>query len=103
MTHQILKRPQARRDIEECFVHIAENDLDIGVHFLAAVEDSLDQLAAFPFLGKVREFQNKRLDQIRSWHVKGFEAYLILYTVTEETIDVIRVLHGARNIDQIFE
>lgn len=29
MTLKILKLPQAERDIEECFVYIAEDNLDI--------------------------------------------------------------------------
>jgi len=28
MPHEIFKRPQAERDIEECFVYIAEDELD---------------------------------------------------------------------------
>jgi len=44
MPHEIFKRPQAERDIEECFVFIAEDDLDTEVYCLAPVEDLLKQL-----------------------------------------------------------
>lgn len=54
MAHQIFKRPQAGCDIEECFVYIAEDDLDKGVYFLVAVEDSLEQIARFADIGKKR-------------------------------------------------
>lgn len=40
MTLRITKRPAAGRDIEDVFVHIAQDNLDIGVTFLVAVEDS---------------------------------------------------------------
>ena len=30
----VIKREQAKRDLEECFVYIAEENLDIAVHFL---------------------------------------------------------------------
>jgi plasmid stabilization system protein ParE len=33
MTYHIFKRPQAERDIEECFVYIAEDNLDAGEVF----------------------------------------------------------------------
>lgn len=102
MPHEITKRPQAERDIEECFVYIAEDDLDTGVYFLAAVEDSLERLAEFPHLGKQRTFTDKRFQNIRMWRVTGFESYLIFYRVEESAIEVIRVLHGSRDIEDLF-
>ena len=33
--------------------------------------------------------------------VKGFEKYLLLYVPTEDSIDLIRVYHAARDIDEI--
>lgn len=56
MTRPIFKRPQAERDIEECFVYIAEENLDIGISFLVAVEDSLEQLSRMPLIGRVKAF-----------------------------------------------
>ena len=44
MPLQIFKRPQAERDIEECFVYITEDNLDIAVSFLGAIEGSLEKL-----------------------------------------------------------
>ncbi len=102
MAYEILKLPQAERDIEECFVFIAENNLDKGVYFLVAVEDSIEQFAKFPFLGNTRNFQNVQFQDVRMWRVKGFENYLIFYSVKDETIEVIRVLHSSRNIDDLF-
>jgi len=102
MSREIFKRPQAERDIEECFVYIAEDNLDKGVYFLAAVEDTLEQIAQFPLLGKQREFADRRLQNIRMWRVKGYENYLIFYLVTETTIELVRVLYASRNIEELF-
>lgn len=103
MIYEIFKRPQAERDIEECFVYIAEDNLDAGVVFLVAVEDSLEQLARFPLLGKTRLFQNKQFQNIRMWKVKGYENYLVFYMVSEDAIEVIRVLHSSRDIKGLFD
>jgi toxin ParE1/3/4 len=96
----ILKRPQAERDIEECFVFIAEDDLDIGVSFLVAVEDSLEQLSRMPLMGKVKHFP--AINNLRIWPVKGFDSYLLFYLANEDSIELVRLLHGARDIDGIF-
>jgi toxin ParE1/3/4 len=102
MPHEIFKRPQAERDIEECFVFIAEDNLDTGVYFLAAIEDSLEQIAKFPLIGKQRGFADKQFQNVRMWRVKGFESYLIFYAVTENQIEMIRLLHSSRDIEDLF-
>lgn len=102
MPHQIVKRPQAERDIEECFVFIAEENLDAGVYFLVAVEDSIEQIAKFPKIGKKRDFQGERFNNIRMWQVKKYENYLIFYQINENTVEIIRILHGSRDIVDLF-
>ncbi|MBA3602023.1 MAG: type II toxin-antitoxin system RelE/ParE family toxin [Acidobacteria bacterium] len=63
MPHEIFKRPQAERDIEECFVFIAEDNLDTGVYFLAAVEDSLEQIAKYPLIRKTKELRRQAISK----------------------------------------
>lgn len=46
---------------------------ETGVYFLVAIEESLEQLTEFPALGAEREFQDKRLQNVRMWRVKGYE------------------------------
>ena len=35
--------------------------------------------------------------------IKGFENHLIFYRPSEDGVDIIRVLHGARDIEKVFE
>lgn len=102
MNYEILKKPQAERDIEECFVYIGEDNLDKAVYFLVAVEDSIEEIGRNPFIGKQREFKNPQLKNLRLKLVKGFSNYQIYYTAEAETIEIIRVLHGARDAEDIF-
>lgn len=101
MSRRILKRPQAERDTEDCFVYIAEDNLDKGIGFLASVESCLTELAEFPHLGTQLKFSDARLQDIRMRRVRGYENYLIFYRADEKSIDVIRVLHRARNIENL--
>lgn len=102
MSLPILKRPQAERDIEECFVYIAENNLDIGVSFLVAVEDSLEQLSRMPLMGKIKSFKNIQRTDLRIWPVKGFDSYLIFYLANDDSVELVRLLHSARDIEGVF-
>jgi len=102
MSREIRKKPQAERDIEECFVFIGEDNLDIAVHFLVAVEDSIEFIGKNPFVGKIREFKDSKTKNIRMTLVKDFHNYQIYYTVKDEIIEIIRVLHGSRDLPDIF-
>ncbi len=97
----VTKRTQAERDIEECFVYIGEENLDAGVRFLVAAEESLEFLAKMPLIGSPRQFRSSRLRNVRVWPVKGFEDHLIFYKPTDDGIEVLRVLHGKRDIEDI--
>ena len=103
MPHKTLKRPQAARDIEECFVFIAKDNLDAGLKFLLAVEESVARLVEFPRVGKRKNFQDKRFQDVRMWQVKNHENDLIFYEVFEDRIEIIRVPHSARNIADLFD
>jgi toxin ParE1/3/4 len=102
MTRQLLRRPLAIRDIEECFVYIGEDNLEKAAEFLQAVEHSLNRITEQPFVGLEIEFPDPDLTGLRLWPVSGFSKYEIFYLVTPTTVDVTRVLHSARDIREIF-
>jgi toxin ParE1/3/4 len=54
-------------------------------------------------MGRQRETTNPNLADLRQWPVPGFEKYLIFYRPAEDGIDVVRVLHGARDLDAILD
>jgi len=39
---------------------------------------------------------------LRVWPIKAFENYLIFYQPTDAGIDVVRVIHAARDIEALF-
>jgi plasmid stabilization system protein ParE len=79
MISAVTQRPRARLDILEQFVHFGEQEsVVLAERYLAAVEAT------------------------SRFRVKGFESYLVFYLPLEAGIDVVRVLHGARDIDRVF-
>jgi len=38
---------------------------------------------------------------IRQWRIKNFKDHLIFYQFQEEQVEVLRVLHGARDLENI--
>ena len=101
MPADISLHPQARRDIVEQARYIAEDNPDAADRFLDFVEQALSALADMPHMGALRTFDNPALERIRMWPIKGFEKHLIFYRQIAGGIEIIRVLHGARDIEAL--
>jgi toxin ParE1/3/4 len=57
-----------------------------------------------PGIGERRETIQTRLSGLRLWQVEGFEKHLIFYRlVKDEGVEIVRVLHGARDIDNVLD
>jgi toxin ParE1/3/4 len=101
---RILVRPEAERDLEERAEHIAcEWDLEAGMRYFRALEVTLELIASQPRMGSPRRFRSPALEGVRMCPVKGFEKHLIFYRPLREGIEVVRILHGARDIEQALE
>jgi toxin ParE1/3/4 len=103
MTPRIVRRAEARQDLVEHFVFIGQDSIDAADRFLAAADSAFEQLAQMPEMGSPREFRNPYLVGIRQWRIPGFEKYLIFYRPIADGIEILRVLHGARDIRRILE
>lgn len=98
---RIVRRPQARRDIVATASYIAEHSPDASRRFLGAVESTISAIAAMPGMGVSRRYSDPRLEGLRMIAVTGFEKTLIFYRPSETGIEVVRVLHAARDIQAI--
>jgi toxin ParE1/3/4 len=70
--------------------------------FLVAVEESIDEIGRNPYIGANRKFKNLQKMNLQMLLVKNFSNYQIYYSIDAETIEIIRVLHGARDLENIF-
>ena len=71
--------------------------------FFAAVERTFQFLCDRPHAGVSQEWLASNLRGCRRWAVqKPFEAYQVFYCPTDAAIDVVRVLHGARDVHAAF-
>jgi len=101
--YRIEVSPRADRDLNEQFIYIAGDSLEAAMRFLEAARSTFEQLATMPELGGAHEFDHPKLVGIRVWQVRKFERYLVFYRPIESGIEVVRVLHGSRDIAGVFE
>jgi toxin ParE1/3/4 len=102
MSGRILRRPRAEADIaEQAAWYLREGGAALGERCLAAVQRTAERLLASPGLGPSREYLNPRLEGLRMFPVQGFEKHLVFYRPTPDGIEIVRVLHAARNRERL--
>jgi toxin ParE1/3/4 len=102
MTAKVRRCERAFKDLDELAKYIQRDDPSAAIRFLEAAEATFQRLAEMPELGQRQLFAKKELADLRVWQVQGFKNYLIFYRPIERGIEVIRVLHAARDIDALF-
>jgi toxin ParE1/3/4 len=96
-------RPRSRLDLLEQFVYLAnEATVEVAERYVTAVDQTCARLAKQPRSGTPYDSGVTRLEGMRRVPVSGFTAYLIFYVPRAGGIDVVRVLHGARDIENLF-
>jgi toxin ParE1/3/4 len=98
----VLKMSQAKADLVEIADYIAEDNPEAAQALLDAAEATFAFLASLPSVGRAYRVQSPAAQGMRVWRVEGFEHYLILYRSVESRIDIVRVLHGSRDIEGLF-
>jgi len=90
--------PRANRDLDEHYLYIRRDSPEAAVRLLRAADSTFRQLARTPYLGAEFPVQRPDLAGLRIWQVEGFRNYVIYYRPIEGGIEVVRVLHAARDV-----
>jgi toxin ParE1/3/4 len=103
MIPRVTQRPRARFDLLQQFVYFREEaNLALAERYYAAVDQTCSMLVNEPHAGVLYDSGIAQLEGLRRFPVHGFENYLIFHLPRSSGVDVIRVLHGARDIDNLF-
>ena len=103
MNSPVTQRPRARLDLLDQFVYFGEQvGVELAERYFTAVDETCRRLVVHPLSGDLYDSGIARLKGLRRIQVSGFESYLIFYLAIDHGIDVVRVLHGARDIDNLF-
>jgi toxin ParE1/3/4 len=104
VSEAVTHRPRARLDLLDQYVYLDEQaGVAFAERYFTEVDETCRRLLRHPPSGVLYDSGIPKLKGIRRVPVSGFESYLIFYLATDCGIDVVRVLHGTRNIDNLFE
>lgn len=88
-------RPRADRDVDLAIAYLLEDSPAAARQFLRELEAAMSRIAERPAIGSPRYAHV--LKGLRFWRPRRFP-YLVFYLQRASYVDVIRVLHGARDI-----
>ena len=92
----VARRPLAEADILEIWDYIADDNPAAADRWVDQLDAQFRLLATQPKMGRAR---NELAADVRSFPVGR---YVVFYVPFDAGIDVVRVLHSARDIDAIF-
>ncbi len=88
--------PEALSDIEEIWEFISNDNLDAADRVRDEIFNACDKLADVPGMGHLRT--DLAQEPLRFFPVYS---YLIIYRPDAKPLEIVRVLHGARDVAQL--
>ena len=92
---QVIRTPLANEDVIGIWDYIASDNVTAADKLVRQIDDVYEQLARNPKIGSKQEQYGLGM---RAFAVGN---YIIFYHEIDDGIEIYRVLHGARNLDEL--
>ncbi|UCD77793.1 MAG: type II toxin-antitoxin system RelE/ParE family toxin [Desulfobacterales bacterium] len=86
----------AENDLIDIFNYIKQDKPAAAASYLERFDDLISQLASNPFMGMVPK--DGRLKKL-GYRILAVDKYLVFYVVKSKTVQIRRVVHGARQYE----
>jgi len=96
-------RPKAQFDIDDIIDYLLSERPANAEDFVSDLQRTFDSLVDNPKIGVKRTYRAPALNQMRMFPLKQFSAYLVFYIADDDTLDIVRVIHGSKDIVNLFE
>jgi len=97
----VVRRIQAILDLQEISDYLCQFNPAAASRFLDAAENAIERLESSPRLGRACRFRDPALAGVRKRLIHGTR-YMLYYRPIDDGIEVLRILHGARDAGRIF-
>lgn len=93
----------AQRDADQQYRYLAGQSIDLADRFDQFLQATIERLATNPESGTQWEFDDPDREPLYYKKAGRFKNHLIFYRLHEDRLEVVRVLHAARDIAGILE
>ncbi len=97
MTGNIIRTPAADDDLFDIWLFVSQDNEAAATKVLTKIKKTLERLARQPRGGRDR---SELMRGLRSFACRP---YVVFYRVLGDDIELVRVIHGARDIEAIFD
>ena len=94
---RVTRRPHAEADILEIWGYIAEDSVVAADRWVDKLDEKFALWATQPMIGRARDELSPGIRSL------AFGRYVVFFQPLPDGVDVVRVLHGSRDIDASFE
>jgi toxin ParE1/3/4 len=97
----VVKHPAALQDLVAIADFLGRDSLRVADRFLAMAEATFERLSRMPGIGEPFHVRDPRLAGVRRTPIARFRRYVVYYRPVAGGVEVLRVIHGARNIKDV--
>lgn len=101
MSGVVRRLPVARREILGIYANLAVSSDELADRFLISVEETIERVSSMPGIGAPWESKHPQLAGIRCVSVDDFPNHLIFYRPIDGGIELLRVIHGKRELPRV--
>ncbi len=100
MSLRVVQTPESLTDIAlQADYYAQRENVALAQRFTDAVKTTVRLLASHPWIGKETDYAHPKLTGIRFFLVrKPFDRHLIFYRVCGDTLDIVRIIDGRRDL-----
>jgi toxin ParE1/3/4 len=100
---QLRRTKQVRDDLIAIYRHLHGHSPQAVERVLDSIERSIRSLQTAPGLGRRWDSPHLRLEGMRVLVVARYPNYLLFFRATDQAIEILRVIHGARELERIID
>ena len=100
---QLIVSEAAAADIvEQADWYQQQSGGELARRWQRAVTSAALRIMEHPRMGAISSFQHPELSNVRRVLIPGFPKHLIFYQVRKSEILILRIVHGARDLESLF-
>ena|SRR5438132_825703 len=93
----VVRTDQAETDLAEILDYVEERNPQAAEQLARAIDERCTLLSQLPLLGRMRQELGPGLRSV------VIEQYVLFYRVTATAVEILRIVHGKRDIDAIMK
>lgn len=100
--YRIRYLPIAQKDLQDIVLYILENlkSLKAAMDFIDSLDESILRLKQYPYSCKLYQLKEPLELEYRFLSVKN---YLVFYIVTENTVEIHRIIYAKMDIEKVIK